>query len=223
MIMAYQDIPINNTIELSKSIIVDQGIAVAALIFLFIIVVLFIAILWRVLGNQRQDNKGQGVLVGVVGNLVKTIDKFDKTANRFVDATETNDLQVSADRLAAHSTIQKNTESVDGMKAELERVIAEIELLRADFQRDMQQLIDTVNQSTSEIKNTVTATTSEYETRINQVELSVKELQPGTPVGPVTKLKQPGVPVTPKPINEELIEKLEEAKLKAQTKPKAEE
>jgi hypothetical protein len=133
MELAFQELPVKNTIELSESIIIDQGIAVGALIFMFIIVVLFIAILWRVLGNQRQDNKDQGILVTTVGNLASIIEKFDKTAARFADVIEANNKQVSDDREATNQTIQSGIDTIATHTATIEKQTESVEAMNTKF------------------------------------------------------------------------------------------
>ena len=136
---------IENTIQLGQSVIVDQGVAVGALIFLFITVVLFIMILWRVLGNQRQDNKDQGVLVSTVGNLANIIEKFDQTAARFADMIEEKDNQVSEDRQASNAVLQDGITKLETLSASNDRVSESVDTMKQEFDGLKQQVTELVN------------------------------------------------------------------------------
>ena len=87
------------------------------------------------------------------------------------------------------ASIDKNTEGVNSMKDELDRVLLEL----AVMSRDIRSLIDSVNTATQELRASVINKTTEYEQRLEGLEATVKQLKP--------IIEQP-----PKPVNDEPIE-----------------
>jgi len=165
--------------------------------------------------DEGRDNADERLALALDRNTA-AFSAFTNSIRQIVSTISTGQTTQGQAITTGIATLQQNTEGVNDMKTELESVLAELQAMRLD----MQTLIETVNRATDELKDTVTSKTAEYETRINQVELSVKDLQPEEP--PI-KPKPPGVPVTPKPNNEDLIEALKEAKIEAENKPEAEE